>query len=167
MEPGAAREDAKTITHVIVALSQAFLGVVLLAAFFLSWLEISYVNSTLHASISWATYLRTDFNASQSVLVDLMVPAALAALVVGISGLLVRGRKRSVVVLIAFAASNLGVVGLSAELNSGALYPADFATISPGIGLVLFAGVSVVGMVLSAVDVALHFQSTILPPDPG
>jgi hypothetical protein len=147
---------ATGVVRVALAISEALAGAALLAAFRFSWLEISYVNSTARASTSWADYLRTDFNSSQSVLVDLMVPAAFAALVLGIAGLLVRARRRSLATLIAFAAAEVGVLSLLTELNSGALYPTDFATISPGIGMILFAGGSLLGLVLAAADLVLQ-----------
>lgn len=140
----------------ILAACQVLVGCILVAAFFATWLQISYVNSTATAAISWATYLRTDFNASQSVPVDLMPLGALAAVLAGIVGLLGRGRRSSTAGIVAFLVSAAGVGVLWSELNSGALYPTDFAVINPGPGMFVFAIGAVAGLVASALDTALR-----------
>jgi hypothetical protein len=140
-----------------VAIVEFGAACVLVAAPFLPWFMITYLNSAGIAngqsvtSITWVNsrdYAQT--------LTNILIPlGAIAAALTSLAGLAFAGRVNARATVVAFAVAGVGVVSQLSEIRSGSMDPPGFSATSPGFGLWLFAGAAALGVATALVDLAL------------
>lgn len=127
----------------------------LIVSLFLSWFEVTFSTGAASKSLTWANYQQTGFDSSQWPPVYLIPLGAMAAAIVSGVAVVLPRRWTLIAVLAAFVAAFGGLVWLMLPIDAERINPHGYASLSPGIGLLLFGAAAVLGATIALVDLAL------------
>jgi hypothetical protein len=156
-DPTAITGTSHSRHRTLIAVVEVGAAALMVISAMLPWLKVDYLGpgGTITTTTHWTWIdLESHFWTTQTIDYYLIPYGAVIFLVSSIVGWNTRGATRAISLVGSALAALVGVIWLVSKLNSAFLYPTDFATLSPQVGLWIFAACSIAGLVVSALDVA-------------